>query len=223
MSKSTKDKNKGIAGLLLLFGWLLFILLVLLFYFYYKDDIPFFNRGDRGTEAAVNSSADENKTYSYQTNANLDINALMVEYYAALAVCDQAKLQTLVTDTSKFDDMSTYERKARAVTRYSNINCYTLPGYTEDATLVYVICNISIKDVASTPLNIEWFYVVNTDTGYKIDNRTLDTAVMDYINQQTSSEDIQGLGKTVKDDIDRCIQNDPAFAEFYNEINTYEE
>lgn len=223
MSKSTKDKNKGIAGLLLLFGWLLFILLVLLFYFYFKNDIPFFNGSDKETEAAVNSSQEKQTVYSYQTNANLDINALMVEYYAALAVCDQTKLQSLVTDTSKFDDMTAYERKARAVTRYSNINCYTLPGYTEDATLVYVICNISIKDVSSTPLNIEWFYVVNTDSGYKIDNGTLDTAVTDYIDSQTASEDIQGLGKTVKDDIDRCIQNDSAFAEFYNEINTSEE
>lgn len=222
MSKGTKDKNKGIAGLLLLFGWLLFILLVLLFYFYFKDDLSFFNN-DKKIEASADTSQGYQSAYSYETNANLDINSLIIEYFAALTVCDQAKLQSLVTDPSEFDDMSGYERRAQVLTRYSNINCYTLPGYDDNATLVYVTCNISIKDVTSTPLDISRFYVIKTDTGYLIQNDSLDAAITDYINQQTSSEDIQGIYKTVKDNIDQCIQNDPTFAEFYNKINTSEE
>lgn len=212
MSKGTKDKSKGIAGLMLLFGWLLFILLALLFYFYFKDDLSFLNKNGSGKEGAAQQY---DSMYSYQTNANLDINALMIEYFAALSVCDQAKLQSLVMEPSQFDDMTEIERKAQAIKQYSNVNCYTLPGYTEDATLVYVTCNLTIADVTSSPLDIFSFYVVNTGDGYKINNGNLDAATIDYINSIQVSEDIQALYQTVIDNTNMCISSDPAFAEFY--------
>ena len=220
MSKKTKDKNKGIGGLLVLFCWLLFILLALLFYFYFKDDLENFNskkQDNISTEASTEQAFET--VYSYQTNANLDINALMIEYYAALSVCDQQKLQSLVMDPSQFNDMTDIQRKAQAISKYSNINCYTLPGYTDDATVVYVICNLSINNVSSSPLDITQFYVLNTADGYKIDNRSLEAPVAEYITQQNENKDIQNLYQTVVDNINLCIESDPSFAEFYNTIN----
>ena len=146
MSKKTKDS--GIAGLLLLFGWLVFLLLVLVFYFYFMDKIDFNELLGRETtaettEGPISDNPEKYETkYSYQTNANLDINSLMIEYYAALAVCDQNKLVTLVTDPSVYNDMTPYEQKSQIITHYSNINCYTVAGNTEDSTILYVTCNI---------------------------------------------------------------------------------
>ena len=217
MSKSTKDKNKGIAGLMLLFGWLLFILLVLLFYFYFKNDLPFLKTDDGKGEVSQTSEVPQQyeTVYSYQTNANLDINSLMIEYFAALSVCDQAKLQSLVTDPTQFNDMTDVQAKAQLIKQYSNINCYTLPGNTDDATIVYVTCNLTIANVTSSPLDISSFYVVKTESGYKINNGTLDAATTEYINKVQASEDIQELYQTVLDNINTCISNDAAFAEFY--------
>jgi len=226
MSKKTKDS--GIAGLLLLFGWLVFLLLVLVFYFYFMDKIDFNELLGKETtsvttEGPVSDNPEEFETkYSYKTNANLDINSLMIEYYAALAVCDQAKLVTLVTDPSVYNDMTPYEQKSQIITHYSNINCYTVPGNTEDSTILYVTCNINIAGVQSAPMNISQFYIVKTAEGYKINNSVLDEATNSYIEEVSSSEDIQELYRNVKANIDGCLQQDPTFADFYNKIYTTE-
>ena len=175
------------------------------------------------TEGPVSDNPEQYETkYSYQTNANLDINSLMIEYYAALAVCDKNKLVTLVTDPSVYDDMTPYEQKSQIITHYSNINCYTVPGNTEDSTVLYVTCNINIAGVTSAPMNISHFYIVKTAEGYKINNGPLDEATTAYINEVSASADVQELYKNVKTNIDECLLADPTFAEFYNTIYTTE-
>ncbi len=222
MSKKTKDS--GIAGLLLLFGWLVFLLLVLVFYFYFMDKIDF-NKllgketTTEATEGPVSDNPAEYETkYSYKTNANLDINSLMIEYYAALAVCDQDKLVSLVIDPSVYNDMTPYEQKSQIITHYSNINCYTVDGNMPDSTILYVTCNINIAGVESAPMNISQFYIVKTENGYKIDNRVLDDATTAFISQVSSSDDIQELYRNVKANIDSCLASDPTFADFYSKI-----
>lgn len=225
---SKKNKDSGIAGLILLFGWLVFLLLVLVFYFYFMDKIDF-NKllGKDTTEATTEGPISDNPEqfetkYSYQTNANLDINSLMIEYYAALAVCDKNKLVTLVTDTSVYDDMTPYEQKSQVITRYSNINCYTVEGDSPDTTILYVTCNINIAGVESAPMNISQFYIVKTSDGYKINNGVLADSTVSYIQQVGESEDIQELYRNVKANIDSCLASDPTFADFYNKIYTTE-
>ncbi len=225
---SKKNKDSGIAGLLLLFGWLVFLLLVLVFYFYFMDKIDFNELLGRettetATEGPVSDNPEQFETkYSYQTNANLDINSLMIEYYAALAVCDKNKLVTLVTDPSVYDDMTPYEQKSQVITRYSNINCYTVDGDAPDTTVLYVTCNINIAGVESAPMNISQFYIVKTTDGYKIDNGVLADSTVSYIQQVGESEDIQELYRNVKANIDSCLASDPTFADFYNKIYTTE-
>ncbi len=225
---SKKKKDSGIAGLLLLFGWLVFLLLVLVFYFYFMDKIDF-NKilgRDTTTEAEQGPVSDNpeqyDTKYSYQTNANLDINSLMIEYYAALAVCDQNKLVSLVTDPSVYNDMTPYEQKSQIITHYSNINCYTVPGLTEDSTILYVTCNINIAGVESAPMNISQFYIVKTAEGYKINNGALDEATTNHIAEVSASADVQELYRNVKANIDECLAKDPTFVEFYNTVYTAE-
>lgn len=59
----TQKKSNGIAGLFLLFGWLMFILLALIFYFYYWEDLPFIP-GHAGYETSVQSEL-------YEQNENI--------------------------------------------------------------------------------------------------------------------------------------------------------
>lgn len=219
MSKKDTKKKKGIAGLMLFLGWMIFILLAVVFYFYFFSDLDLkiWNK-----DKATNTDAVENEQtgFGYETNANLDINSLIVEYYAALAVCDQSRLQSLVTDPSQFDDMTTYQQRATVIKSYANVNCYTLPGYTEDATLVYVTSNLSLANITSVPLNINQFYVLKTADGYKIDNSEHSQEVKDYIDTQNKTSDIQNLYKAVQDNVNSCIASDSAFADFYNTISS---
>lgn len=227
MGKTQKKKDNGIAGLFLLFGWLLFILLALIFYFYFWEDIPFLP-GHSGYDSEVSgevshSNGQYETKYVYRTNANVEINALVSDYMSGLTACDQEKLKGLVTQPSAFDDMTLYQSRAETITGYSNINCYTLPGYTEDAVLVYVISNMQIAGVASTPLNMQQYYVRMTGDEYKIDNGALDEATLAYISEQNKNEDILELGRSVQDNINQCMESDTTFAEFYNKLYTAEQ
>ena len=222
MSKKGKKEKKGIAGLMLFLGWMIFVLLAVVFYFYFFSDLDLrmFNK-DKATQTDAQTS--DQVGFTYETNANLDINSLIIEYYAALAVCDQEKLKSYVTDPSQFDDMTVYQQRSAVVKAYSNINCYTMPGYTEDATLVYVTSNLSLANITSVPLNINRFYVIKTAEGYKIDNSALSQEVNNYIETQSQSTDIQNLYKAVQDNVNSCIANDSAFAEFYNTVSSEQE
>ena len=114
MSKKGKKGKKKIAGLMLFLGWMIFILLAVVFYFYFFSDLDLrmFNK-DKATQTDAQQT---NQTgFSYETNANLDINSLIIEYYAALAVCDQDKLKTYVTDPSQFDDMTVYQQRSAVI------------------------------------------------------------------------------------------------------------
>lgn len=156
MSKKGSKEKKGVSGLLLFLGWMIFVLLAVVFYFYFFSDLDLkmFNK-DKATQ--TDATQEEPAGFSYETNANLDINSLIIEYYAALAVCDQNKLKSVVTDPSQFDDMTVYQQRSAVIKAYSNVNCYTMPGYTEDATLVYVTSNLSLANITSVPLNINRF------------------------------------------------------------------
>ncbi len=219
MSKKGSKEKKGVAGLLLFLGWMIFVLLAVVFYFYFFSDLDLkmFNK-DKATQ--TDATQEEPAGFSYETNANLDINSLIIEYYAALAVCDQNKLKSVVTDPSQFDDMTVYQQRSAVIKAYSNVNCYTMPGYTEDATLVYVTSNLSLANITSVPLNINRFYVLKTADGYKIDNSALSQEVTNYIETQSQSNDIQNLYRAVQDNVNSCIANDSAFAEFYNTISS---
>lgn len=158
--------------------------------------------------------------YSYQTNADVNINALMADYYDALVKGDKEKLKDIVTEPEAFGDMVIYETKAQVISEYSNITCYTIPGLNEGEILVFTTSNVTITGVNSKPLDIKQFYVVKDGNNYKINNGVLPQETIDYINAQAGSPDVQALYKSVQDNINQCLAEDSTFAEFYNMIST---
>ena len=158
--------------------------------------------------------------YSYQTNADININALMADYYDALVKGDKDKLKDIVTEPEAFGDMMIYETKAQVISEYSNITCYTIPGLNEGEILVFTTSNVTISGVNSKPLDIKQFYVVKDGNNYKINNGVLSQETIDYINVQAGSPDVQALYKSVQDNINQCLAEDSTFADFYNKIST---
>ena len=107
------------------------------------------------------------------------------------------------------------------MTAYNNLKLYTIPGVTPDATVVYVLTNISIANVVSTPLDIIQppLYLLKKDGGYVIDNSTLSTEILDYINSLDQKEDIRELMKLVREDQEKCLKEDETFRQFYERLN----
>ena len=192
----------------LLLMWAIFIpvlIVVIIFFVKNKDEVM----EDMGLKEA----------YVYEVDANPEINQLIRNYFTAYAACDQMTLKSLVVDPSQYDDMTIVEKKASVVTGYNNIKCYTIQGLTEDATVVYVVANISIANVVSTPLDMNpALYVVKKDGKYLIDNSALSKEVSDYIASMNQKADIQDLMQMVKDDQEKCVAQDETFRIFYNRL-----
>ena len=172
------------------------------------------------TETTEELDEDFYTIYSYQTNADVNINALMADYYDALVKGDKDRLKDIVTEPEAFGDMMIYETKAQVISEYSNITCYTIPGLHEDEILVFTTSNVTITGVESKPLDIKQFYVVKDGNNYKINNGVLSQEIIDYINVQAGSPDVQDLYKSVQDNINKCLAEDSTFADFYNKIST---
>ena len=137
----------------LLIMWAIFVpilVIVVLFFVKNKDEVL----EDIGLK----------ESHIYEKENNPDIEKLVNEYFTAYAACDQTKLKTLVVDPSKFDDMTLVQKKAAVVTGYNNIKCYMIKGQETDTMVVYVLANISIANVVSTPLDMNpALYVVDED------------------------------------------------------------
>ncbi|MDE6025052.1 MAG: hypothetical protein K2G45_06345 [Lachnospiraceae bacterium] len=210
--KRTK-KDKGIAGLMLFVGWLVFILLALIFYFYFSDNfINFFSKKSDSSNVGRKI---------YEVNKYPEVNDLIEKYLTAISECDEKTLKSLVSNPAEFDDMTNYEKRATVITGYENIVCYTIPGYNEGDLLVYVIANLTFSDITEItckPLDISYVYLKKNYDDYIIQNIISDENINEYIESKYQNSDIQNLYKSVKENIDSCVETDSAFAEFYNKI-----
>ena len=66
-----------------------------------------------------------------QQETNPEITAFVEQYLAALVQCNMEALQALVVDANQFDEVVLQKRK-EYITAYTNIQCYTKPGKTEN-------------------------------------------------------------------------------------------
>ena len=238
IDKEIKDKKKDKEGKksgekLVLFAlmWILLFSAGVFAFLYFQTDL-FKKKKTKTTEItteittteATETTEELNEEfytiYSYQTNADVNINALMADYYDALVKGDKEKLKDIVTEPEAFGDMVIYETKAQVISEYSNITCYTIPGLNEGEILVFTTSNVTITGVNSKPLDIKQFYVVKDGNNYKINNGVLSQETIDYINVQAGSPDVQALYKSVQDNINQCLAEDSTFADFYNKIST---
>lgn len=229
-NREKKKKSKG-KTVFLVFLWLIIFGAGVVAFLYFKTDIFRKKKNNTATDTDASTTVESYETteeldegfytiYSYETNADVNINALMADYYDALVKGDSEKLKDIVTEPESFGDMMIYETKAQVISEYSNITCYTIPGLNENEILVFTTSNVTITGVNSKPLDIKQFYVVKDGNNYKINNGVLSQEVIDYINVQAGSPDVQALYKSVQDNINQCLAEDSTFADFYNKIST---
>ena len=64
-------------------------------------------------------------------------------------------------------------KKAEFITRYDNITVYTKAGLDEESYIAFVVANLTIADVNSSPYDIMTLYIINGERGYLINNGEL--------------------------------------------------
>lgn len=208
--KNHQRKEKKLKRLLILI-WIVFAVMLAGFGYFAlreRDKIS----ADLGTG--------EETSFSYRTNANKDINALMTIYLTALADADQETLKSCVTDPGQFDNMTAVQVRSQIITGYNNINCFTVDGLDADSTVVYTTANVKLPGIETQPPDIfKSFYVVKKGNAYLIDNSVHSAEVQEYLDKVDQDPDIRNLCENVKEDEEKAAAQDPALRRFLSNLN----
>ena len=155
----------------------------------------------------------------YEKNADEELNTFLQEYFNAIVACDNVALQEMVTDSSEYMSNDLLKKMAEFITGYDNITVYTKAGLDEGSYIAFVVSNLSITGVNSSPYNIKTLYIVNGARGYLINNGTLTLDTQEYIEKVKGDRDIQKIYRSVDEENEKLKKKDPSLQEFFDIIS----
>ncbi|MCR5700951.1 MAG: hypothetical protein K6G76_02265 [Lachnospiraceae bacterium] len=210
----------------LILGWSLFVLCCVLVYAIMGN--PFTSMGVKEKtedlkQEVLKSDVDMDETHEtilpYEKNQDEDLNAFIMDYFAAITACDNQKLQDMVTDASPYSSDELLKKKAEFITAYDNITVYTKDGPEEGSYVAFVVSNLTIKDVNSSPYDIVVLYIVNGAQGFKIMNSALPEETQEYIAKVKGDKDIQKVFQSVEKQNKKLVEKDTTLKDFYEIIS----
>lgn len=208
----------------LIFGWSLFVFCCILIYIFFGDRIgpkkPITKEEKKAVlDVKIDTDQEHDTIVPYQKDANKEINAFIEKYLNAITSCDNEALQDMVTNGSVYSDNEDLKKKAEFITGYDNITIYTKEGLDEGSYVVFVVANVKIAGVNSSPYDIITLYVVNGARGYLVNNGTLSDDANDYIQKIKGDEDIQKIYKSIEKKNKELKEKDSSLQEFFEIIS----
>lgn len=208
----------------LMLGWSLFILCCVLAYAVLG--VPF-GQGNTISEeekkAVLDEKVDVDEEHDtivpYEKDADEELNAFIESYFNAITTCDNLALQDMVTDSSEYNDVESLKKKAEYITGYTNITVYTKAGLDEGSFVAFVVANLTIAGVNSSPYDIITLYIVNGSRGYLVNNGTLSEDAQIYIEKIKGDKDIQKIYRSVEKKNNELKEKDASLREFYDIIS----
>lgn len=207
----------------LMLGWSVFILCCILAYVFVGR--PFGTGGNisqKDKEALLDKKIDVDEEHDtivpYEKDADKELNAFIEEYFRAITECNNEKLQNMVIDASMYKDNESLKKKAEFVTEYNNITVYTKEGLEEGSYIAFIVANLTIAGVNSSPYDIITLYIVNGERGYRIHNGTLSKDITEYIEKIKGDKDIQKVYKSVEKKNTELKEKDASLRDFYDII-----
>lgn len=217
-------------------GWSVFLLCCVLAYFLVgrpligaKKDTVQQPVSTENTETSVTASEqinvkEEHDTIvPYEKDTDLVLNEFIEVYFMSITHCDNEKLQDMVTDPTPYLNNENLKKKAQFITGYNDITVYTKEGLEEGSYVAFVVANITIANVKTSPYDIMTLYIVSGDQGYRVNNGEWSQETIDYINKVKGDQDIQEVYKLVESENAKLREQDPDLQAFYDKINGAEE
>lgn len=206
-------------------GWSLFVLCCVLAYIFVG--LPFVNKAEdiskEEREAVlkenINVDEEHDTIIPYEKDANESLNEFVTTYFKAITSCDYLRLQDMVMNADEYRNDENLKRKAEFITNYENITVYTKAGLNEDSYITFVVANLTIAGVNSSPYDIIMLYIVNGERGYMINNGELAADVKEYIEKVKGDADIQKVYKAVEEENAKLKEKDASLREFYEIIS----
>lgn len=213
------------AGLKLGLGWSFFVLCCVLAYIFVG--LPFVNKSRTITqedkEAVLKEDVKVDEEHDtiipYEKDADEALNEFIETYFKAVTSCDYLRLQDMVTDSDEYRDDENLKKKAEFITSYDNITVYTKDGLDEGSYITFVVTNLTIAGVNSSPYDIVTLYIVNGERGFMINNGELSPDVKKYIEKVKGDADIQKVYKAVEEKNEELKEKDASLREFYEIIS----
>lgn len=170
-------------------------------------------------EEEVSLDEEHDTIVPYEKNADEELNTFIEEYFKAITDCDYVTLQDMVTDTSEYRTADLLKQKAEFITAYDNITVYTKVGLDEGSYIAFVVANISIAGVNSSPYDITTLYIVNGARGYLVNNGKLSLDTQEYIEKVKGDKDIQKIYRAVDKKNEELKEEDASLREFFEIIS----
>lgn len=143
------------------------------------------------------------------------LNQFVATYLNAMTACDQAALQSMVTDPTVYNDMTALQARAQYIQAYNNMKCYVKAGPDANSQIVFVVTNTTIANVNTAPMDFMTLYIEITESGYKINNYTLSDDIKNYIETLKQDSDIQAVMHDIETYNSMAINNDAGLKAFY--------
>ena len=208
----------------LILGWSIFVLCCVLAYIFVGRPVEQPKAANKEkNEAVQKAEVEESEKHDtivpYEKDADEVLNAFIQKYFTAITECDNETLQDMVTEPSEYNSDENLKRKAEFITGYDNITVYTKAGQDEDSYVVFVVANLTIAGVNSSPYDIMTLYVVNGARGYLIHNGKITDDITAYIDKVKGDEDIQKVYQSIEESNNELKEKDASLQEFYDIIN----
>ncbi len=215
INQTEGSKSNPFIGLA--FGWIFFIIAFLVFIFVIKP----MNKKEDALDNVKLAESEEASTEGVsivpmEVDAYPELNQFITTFLNATTACDQAALQSMVTDPTPYADMTTLQSRAQFLVEYNNIKCYTKKGPADNTFIVFVVTNTVLKDINTAPMDFMTFYVIQNESGYVINNGALSEEENNYIATIKKDADIQEIMKKISAYNDQAVENDEGLKAFYD-------
>ena len=164
----------------------------------------------------------------FQVDANVELNALMVNYYNAYAAGDINALSAYASPIS--DGEASYIKfMSQFIEAYNVVNVYSKKGLEDGSYLVSVYVKEKFVGINTPAPGLEFFYVRTNENGMLyIDNSygtynqkenetSQDPKVQEVIEIYNERSDVMKLKKMVQEELEEALKSDPALNQFLTE------
>ena len=157
---------------------------------------------------------------SLQEDAYEDVNALVKEYFDAMANGDGDKIMQLKSDTSE-EELLKLETKSAYIEGYENIKVYTKLGPVDSSYVAFVSYDINFKDVNTLAPGLTTMYICARDDGsLGIYDGALDENVAQCIKDAATDAEAVDLINRTQVAYNDAIEADADLKKFMDELPT---
>lgn len=155
-----------------------------------------------------------------KNNAYPEVNALIMDYYNAVAAGDVEKVLTLSNNVDETEKIRIQEL-SKYIDSYPSVEIYTKPGPVAGSYLAYVNYQVKFDGYDNTAPGIQTFYICMAEDGTLYMNEgAVEEYITDYIQQVNMQEDVVDLFNKVAVEYNELLVNDPNLSVFLQELNT---